>query len=106
MFKLRRTSGDSFLPLVFNCLKYRRPEASEVCFDTLEIGDGFVEAGELLFEFGDDATLHVNVRQRNLVRLQGTLLAPRRRPTAPVICRACLLPKGLTRYEAMFFIDI
>ncbi|MFO1192317.1 MAG: hypothetical protein U1F00_09170 [Rhodoferax sp.] len=28
--------------------------ALEVGLDALEVGDGFVEAGELLFDFGDD----------------------------------------------------
>ena len=34
--------------------------AFEVGLDTLEIGDGFVEAGELFFDFGDDALLLCN----------------------------------------------
>jgi hypothetical protein len=29
----------------------------EVGLDALEVGDGFVEAGELLFDFGDDFAL-------------------------------------------------
>jgi hypothetical protein len=32
--------------------------AFEVGLDALEVGDGFVEAGELLFEFGDDRSRH------------------------------------------------
>jgi hypothetical protein len=39
--------------------------AFEVGLDALEVGDGFVEAGELLFEFGDDFFLLINRRQRN-----------------------------------------
>ena len=31
--------------------------AFEVGLDTLEIGDGFIEAGELFFDFRDDAFL-------------------------------------------------
>jgi hypothetical protein len=31
--------------------------AFEVGFDALEVGDGFVEAGELCFDFSDDFTL-------------------------------------------------
>ena len=33
--------------------------AFEVGFDALEVRDGFVEAGELFFEFGDDFALRL-----------------------------------------------
>src|SRR3954452_38370 len=37
--------------------------ALEVGLDTLQVGDGFVETGELLFDFGDDAVLPVEIDQ-------------------------------------------
>ena len=39
--------------------------ALEVCLDTLEASDGLVETGELLFDFGDDAVLFIEVDKRN-----------------------------------------
>ena len=39
--------------------------ALEVSLDVLEVGDGFVEAGELFFDFRDDAFLLVVGRERN-----------------------------------------
>jgi hypothetical protein len=51
--------------------------ALEIDLDALEVGDGFVEAGELLFEFGDDAALLVHIGQRNLVRRELIEVDPR-----------------------------
>jgi hypothetical protein len=39
--------------------------AFEVGLDALQVGDGFVEAGELLFEFGDDLILPFETRQND-----------------------------------------
>ena len=41
--------------------------ALEVGLDALEIGDGFVEAGELFFDFRDDAFLLVEGRAESAV---------------------------------------
>jgi hypothetical protein len=39
-----------------------------VGLDTLEVGDGFVEAGELFFDFGDDFALLLDPRKRYFIR--------------------------------------
>ena len=36
--------------------------AFEVGFDSLEVGDGFVEAGELLFDFSNNLLLVFNLK--------------------------------------------
>ena len=64
--------------------------AFEVGLDALEVGDGFVEAGELLFDFGDDVALFVERRQWNQRILQEGC-GHTTQPTAPVMCRAASL---------------
>jgi hypothetical protein len=66
--------------------------AFEVGFDALEVGDGFVEAGELFFEFGDDFALLAN-GGNGISALSRNALGTRRKPTAPVMCRAASLRK-------------
>jgi hypothetical protein len=51
--------------------------ALEVGFDALEVGDGFVEAGEMPFDFSDDSALLVCLGKRDLVRRELIEVDPR-----------------------------
>ena len=44
--------------------------ALEIGFHALQVGDGFIEAGELLFNFGNDSALIINRWQGNIRSLK------------------------------------